>query len=66
MSVVGPTDSTGTPAYNAQLSLARARAVQAALQPGVGPGVTMSATGQGEREPVADNATPQAAPTTAG
>lgn len=42
VTVIGHTDSTGTPAYNAQLSLARAQAVQAALQPGVGPGVTLS------------------------
>ncbi len=59
VTVVGHTDSTGTPAYNAQLSLARARAVQAALQPGVGSGVTLTPTGVGERQPVADNATPE-------
>lgn len=56
--MVGHTDSTGTPDYNAQLSLARARAVQGALQPAVGPAVSLTATGRGEREPVADNATP--------
>ena len=57
--VVGHTDSTGTPDYNARLSLDRARAVQAALQASVGPQVSLAATGRGEQEPVADNATPE-------
>jgi outer membrane protein OmpA-like peptidoglycan-associated protein len=59
VSVVGHTDYTGTPQLNAQLSLDRARAVQAALQPGVGPRVRLTSTGRGETEPVADNDTPE-------
>lgn len=57
VTIVGHTDSTGTSALNTELSLARARAVQAALPPGVGPQVTLTATGRGKDEPVADNAT---------
>ena len=57
VSVVGHTDSTGDAAYNEQLSLRRAEAVVAALQPQVGAGVQLRAEGRGEREPVADEAT---------
>ena len=56
--VVGHTDSTGTNAYNLDLSRRRAQAVLAALTPMVtAPGVRLGATGRGESEPIADNAT---------
>lgn len=55
--VIGHTDSTGDPGYNQQLSERRAGAVQNRL---VSRGVNrarMAAYGQGERQPVATNAT---------
>lgn len=59
VAITGHADSTGTPAVNLPLSVARAEAVRAALQPLVEPGTVLTATGVGEREPVADNATPE-------
>jgi len=55
--IVGHTDSSGTTGYNEQLSLRRAQAVVAALQPQVGGAVQLRAEGRGEQEPVADEAT---------
>lgn len=58
VTVVGHTDSTGDSAANQALSEARARAVRDALQDGAGAGVTFQASGKGETQPVADEATP--------
>jgi outer membrane protein OmpA-like peptidoglycan-associated protein len=55
--VTGFTDSTGPDAYNLDLSRRRAQAVVAALQPQVGPAVTLTADGRGEAGPIADNST---------
>jgi OmpA-OmpF porin, OOP family len=55
--IVGHTDSTGDDAYNDRLSLSRAEAVRTALAAALGDAVPLEATGRGEREPVADNAT---------
>lgn len=55
--VVGHTDSDGTEAYNLTLSTRRATAVVEALAPLLGPGIDLVASGKGETEPVADNAT---------
>jgi len=55
--VVGHTDSSGSDAYNQALSERRARAVAAYLE---GKGIAvgrLAATGAGESEPIADNAT---------
>jgi outer membrane protein OmpA-like peptidoglycan-associated protein len=57
VTVVGHTDSTGTSSHNQTLSEARARAVRDALRPLVGR-VPLVASGRGEQEPVADDATP--------
>ena len=57
VAVVGYTDSKGTAAYNADLSLRRAAAVQAALQP-LAPGATFQVSGKGATDPVAPNAKP--------
>jgi outer membrane protein OmpA-like peptidoglycan-associated protein len=56
--VVGYTDNVGTDAYNLRLSQARAASVRAELTAALGPAVPVGATGKGEAEPVADNATP--------
>lgn len=54
VTITGHTDSKGTEAYNIELSLARARAVQAALaQHGVS--APMQVYGRGEAAPVAAN-----------
>ena len=58
VTVTGHADSTGTPARNLPLSLARARAVRDALR-AAGVDAPLQATGVGEREPVADNSTEQ-------
>jgi len=58
VSIIGHTDSSGSDAVNNPLSLDRAEAVRDYL---VGKGVSSSrieVAGHGEREPVADNATP--------
>jgi OmpA-OmpF porin, OOP family len=55
--VVGHTDASGADDYNLRLSQARADAVRAELAAGLGPSVAVTATGRGEAEPVADNAT---------
>jgi OOP family OmpA-OmpF porin len=55
--IVGHTDSTGTEAYNQQLSLKRATAVRDYL---VSKGIDsnlMSVSGMGESQPIADNST---------
>jgi len=57
IAVVGNTDSVGTDAYNQRLSERRAQAVVGYLvQKGVNPNI-VTARGDGERNPVADNAT---------
>ncbi|HEU0223369.1 MAG TPA: OmpA family protein, partial [Paracoccaceae bacterium] len=56
--VIGHTDSTGSDAYNQQLSERRAQAVDNALaRRGVNPARIESA-GYGETQPIASNATP--------
>lgn len=56
--IEGHTDSTGAPAYNLQLSLARAESVaQALVREGI-EAPRVSARGYGEGAPVADNTTP--------
>ena len=57
VAVVGYTDSKGTSAYNDDLSLRRATAVQAGLQPLV-PGVAIQVSGKGAADPVAPNTNP--------
>lgn len=57
-SIVGYTDDTGTSAHNQTLSEARAQSVLSALQPLVtNTNVTLTASGMGEQDPVADNGT---------
>lgn len=57
VSIVGHTDSSGTDAYNQNLSERRAAAVKDYLaSQGVDPAV-MSTSGMGESQPVADNST---------
>lgn len=58
VAVVGHTDTTGGGPANQALSEARARAVRDALQAAVGAGVSFTATGKGETQPVADESTP--------
>ena len=57
ISIVGHTDSTGSPATNNALSLERAQSVRDYLAArGVSP-TRVQTSGRGEREPIADNAT---------
>ena len=61
--VVGHTDDQGTPAYNDDLSLRRARAVAAELGPRLrAAGISLVAVGKGESEHVAPNAEPDGTP----
>lgn len=55
--VVGHTDSTGTQAYNLNLSERRARTVAGILQSSGVSGGRLSVIGQGEAQPIASNAT---------
>jgi len=58
VAIVGYTDSIGTDSDNQKLSEARAQAVLAALKQRVqAPGLTFTASGRGEQDPVADNTT---------
>lgn len=58
VTVVGHTDSVGTPVANLALSLARAQTVRAALLKGLtGRAVQVVASGRGELAPVAPNMT---------
>jgi outer membrane protein OmpA-like peptidoglycan-associated protein len=59
ITVVGHTDDVGEDAYNQRLSTDRAESVRAALAAALGPQANVTATGRGESEPIADNATPQ-------
>ncbi len=60
ISIMGHTDSTGSEAYNLRLSQARADTVKVTLlQQGVAPRSILSATGYGESQPVASNASPE-------
>lgn len=56
--IVGHTDSIGDDAYNLDLSLRRARTVEAFLEPRVDGAVSFTVDGRGEAEPVADNQRP--------
>ncbi|MEO1091297.1 MAG: OmpA family protein [Pseudomonadota bacterium] len=55
VTIIGHTDSTGTPAFNQQLSEERANAVRLELIGYGVPASTLFALGRGENEPVADN-----------
>lgn len=57
LQVTGHTDSNGSDATNLDLSKRRAAAVDAALKPLLGAGVTSTVSGKGETEPVASNET---------
>ena len=57
--MTGHTDSTASDAYNLDLSNRRAAAVVSALAPRIPPGITITAVGKGESEPIADNGTPE-------
>lgn len=60
VSIVGYTDSTGTTAHNQTLSQDRAQSVLTALKLLVTkPGITFTASGKGELDPVGDNNTTQ-------
>jgi outer membrane protein OmpA-like peptidoglycan-associated protein len=57
--IVGYTDNSGSDAYNLALSERRAKAVAAYLESkGIAPG-RIVASGAGESQPIADNATPE-------
>jgi outer membrane protein OmpA-like peptidoglycan-associated protein len=55
VTIVGHSDSHGDDAYNDDLSLRRARAVEAALAAELGGDFTFDVSGRGESEPVAPN-----------
>jgi OOP family OmpA-OmpF porin len=55
VTVAGHTDDHGDPPYNQDLSLRRARAVEAALRERLGAGFTFDVAGYGETKPVAPN-----------
>lgn len=57
VTIVGHTDSTGSPAVNDPLSVARANSVRDYLVTRGVPASHVQTMGRGEREPVADNAT---------
>jgi outer membrane protein OmpA-like peptidoglycan-associated protein len=57
--VVGHTDSTGTAAYNQNLSQRRAQAVASVLTAGGVSPARIVATGRGEDQPIASNLTPE-------
>lgn len=57
VTIVGHTDSSGSPAVNDPLSVARANSVRDYLTSRGVPASHMQTVGRGEREPVADNAT---------
>ncbi len=57
VSIVGHTDSTGSPAINNPLSVDRAQSVRDYLVARGIPATRIETSGRGEREPVADNAT---------
>ncbi|MBL8931209.1 MAG: OmpA family protein [Kineosporiaceae bacterium] len=59
LAVVGHTDSDGTDAHNLELSRRRAEAVASILKPLLGQGVTLRTEGKGEKQPIADNDTPE-------
>lgn len=56
VTVTGHTDSSGTDAYNVQLSTSRAQTVLTALRASA-PTSPLKAVGRGEQDPVADNGT---------
>jgi outer membrane protein OmpA-like peptidoglycan-associated protein len=57
VNIVGHTDSSGTPAINDPLSVARANSVRDYLTSRGVSAANVQTAGRGEREPVADNAT---------
>ncbi len=66
VTVLGHTDSLGTPAYNVILSQRRADAVADLLRPAVPGGTRVSATGRGAADPVAPNTRPDGSDDAAG
>lgn len=66
VTVLGHTDSLGTPAYNVILSQRRANAVAGLLRPAVPSGTRVSATGRGGADPVAPNTRPDGSDDAAG
>jgi outer membrane protein OmpA-like peptidoglycan-associated protein len=58
VTVTGHTDGKGDDAYNQDLSLRRARAVESVLSGGVGAGFTFEVSGLGETKPVAPDQKP--------
>jgi outer membrane protein OmpA-like peptidoglycan-associated protein len=56
-SIVGHTDSTGSPAINNPLSVERSQSVRDYLVARGVPATRIETSGRGEREPIADNAT---------
>ncbi|MCE6950010.1 OmpA family protein [Cereibacter sphaeroides] len=59
IAVVGHTDSTGSAAYNQDLSMRRAQSVAGVLIGNGVPSYRVSAIGRGEDQPVASNLTPE-------
>ena len=57
VSVIGHTDSTGTPAINNPLSVDRAQSVRDYLVARGIPATRIETSGRGDREPIADNST---------
>jgi outer membrane protein OmpA-like peptidoglycan-associated protein len=55
ITIGGHTDGRGDPAYNQDLSVRRARAVQAALVDRLDDGFTFTVNGYGETQPIAPN-----------
>jgi outer membrane protein OmpA-like peptidoglycan-associated protein len=56
VAVTGHTDNQGSDAYNVRLSNRRAASVQALLRQQLGGGITVTAAGRGETQPIASNA----------
>ncbi len=59
INIVGYTDNTGNPSYNQQLSEQRAQSVGSYLISRGVPANRIYTSGQGQRNPIASNATPQ-------
>ncbi|RHZ98392.1 OmpA family protein [Cereibacter sphaeroides] len=59
IAVVGHTDSTGSAAYNQDLSMRRAQSVASVLIGNGVPSYRVSAIGRGEDQPIASNLTPE-------